>query len=430
MKKTFQILLFMFLALQISQGQDFSGNWTGELTQDGKPDVFQYDIELTQTGNKMSGFATSRSKDGTLAKFEIGGLWDGSLLTIQEVQQLEPPNTRWCLKHIRLQYHETPESANLEGSWEAQGCTPGRLVLYRQRSAESSPIQTREKPPVSGNSTSSLQSLSFLEGKWSGHLSQSDRDYGFYFEMELEAGGTGVSRIISDGEGGNATHRLRWNFDQTSGRLNFEETAITEESVPSWRWCIKSGNLFFKKEKYRRSLSGNWEGYIEGFTAKTGACAPGKLYVEMPLFEPEEMTEPSSKEGRPASAVTKPTGVLTYEKKQGRAVEVERVLEVKSKTIRIRVWDNGTVDGDVCSLFLNGEMILKNYRVTRSKHETIVKLEKPTNFIILHAINLGSITPNTIAVSVDDGVEEQVVIVSSNLKTSGAVMIREFTVGN
>ncbi|MBK9016014.1 MAG: hypothetical protein IPM82_19200 [Saprospiraceae bacterium] len=264
---------------------------------------------------------------------------------------------------------------------------------------------------------------SAIESRFSGHLSQSDRDYGFYFEMNFEAGGTGTSQITSDGEGGNATHRLRWTFDEAEQRLDFEETDILEESVPSWRWCMKSGSLFYQKEKNRRSLAGNWQGYIEGLTPKTGACAPGKLYVEQPIFDQDETVAKAGEPAKPAQVEIK-----AYETKTKRDVDVERVLEVKSKTVRIRVWDNGTVDGDVLSLFLNGEQIVKNYRVTRQKHETIVKLDKPTNFIILHALNVGSISPNTVAVSVDDGFQEQVVIISSNLDKSGAIMIREFTV--
>ena len=41
-----------------------------------------------------------------------------------------------------------------------------------------------------------------------------------------------------------------------------------------------------------------------------------------------------------------------------RTIKVERVLEVQSSSIKIKVWDNGTVDGDVATLFLNGERIL------------------------------------------------------------------------
>ncbi len=424
MQKIYRLLLLFISLACTSQAQDFSGIWTGELRQNGKPDVFEYQIDLRQNGNKVEGFATSKSKDGTIAKFEMGGVWNGQQLTIQEVDQLEPPNARWCLKHIRLNFSEKNGAATLEGTWEAQGCTPGTLRLSRQ----SGSLQSDSRAALTPKSEI-RNPKSEIHGKWSGHLSQSDRDYGFYFEMKFEEGGSGTSHITSDGEGGNAVHRLRWTFDEAAGRLDFEELELIEESVPSWRWCMKSGSLFFKKEESRLSLKGDWKGYIEGFDLQSGPCAPGNLYVEKPVFKKEELVQRPA-DSPPSAVPAKPIGVTDYEHKTKRDVEVERVLEVKNRTIRIRVWDNGTIDGDICTLFLNGEMILKNYRVTRIKHETIVKLEKPVNYLILHAINTGSISPNTVAVSVDDGTQEQVVIVSSNLKTSGAVMIREFTVGN
>lgn len=45
--------------------------------------------------------------------------------------------------------------------------------------------------------------------------------------------------------------------------------------------------------------------------------------------------------------------------------------------------------------------------------------------MVLHADDLGDISPNTVAVSIDDGQREQVIIVSSNLAESGALMIRK-----
>ncbi|MCB0519305.1 MAG: hypothetical protein H6577_07705 [Lewinellaceae bacterium] len=429
MKRLYPLLLALLLFSNYLCSQDFSGTWQGEVAQDGKSDTYQYRLDLTQMDNKVNGIATSVSKTGTVAKFEVGGIWDGQTLALQEVNQFEPPGARWCLKHIRLTQSESNGTVTLEGRWEAQGCTPGKISLSQQSAPSGMTSDSRQ--PIVGdgkNIPSTVHHPPLISGKWAGYLTQSDRDYGFYFEMKFEEAGKGTSHITSDGEGGNAVHQFHWTFDEKTGQLDFEETAILEESVPSWRWCIKSGSLFFKQEENRLSLAGDWKGYIEGYSLETGACAPGKLYVEKPVFKKEEMMpapQTSSQEAAPA----KPVAVVEYEKKQKREVDVERVLEVKNKTIRIRVWDNGTVDGDVCTLFLNGEMILKNYRVARSKHETIVKLEKPVNYIILHAMNLGSISPNTIAVSVDDGTGEQVVIVSSNLKTSGAIMIREFTVG-
>ena len=416
LKYLYTAVILLFLSPWAS-AQELSGTWAGELRQDGKPAVFHYEITIRQEGSGISGLATSRDAKGGTAKFEIAGMWDGSDLVLQEIAQLEPPNARWCLKHIRLQPAKTTGPPVFEGTWEAQDCDPGTLRLQKLQG-------TGEEKKAS---PSSADGQPALPGKWTGHLSQSDRDYGFYFEMKFEPDGSGSSYIVSDGEGGNALLRLRWTFDKAAGRLDFEETGIIEESVPDWRWCIKSGSLHFKKEENRLSLTGSWKGFIEGYTTESGPCAPGNLYVERPVFKKEDMTQPAA--GQPANLPAKPLGVLDYENKMGREVEVGRVLEVRNKTIRIRVWDGGTVDGDVCTLFLNGQLILKKYRVSRRKHAIVVKLEKSVNYLVLHADDLGSITPNTVAVSVDDGVREQIVLVSSNLKTSGAIMIRQFTVG-
>jgi hypothetical protein len=420
MKNIFLLLFYFFACPAVGISQDFSGEWKGELTQKGKSDTFLYTVNLRQNGDKVEGTAASEGKNGGVtAKFILGGVWDGASMTLQEVQQTEPPKSRWCLKHIRLTIKNLDGVAALVGDWEAEGCQPGNLVLKNEK------FPLSDIPAVH-KTEKSLEKSSPFPGKWTGFLSQSDRDYGFYFELILAADGTGISHIISDGQGGNATHQLNWKFDAATGELHFEETGITEKSVPSWRWCIKSGDLFFNREENRLSMLGNWSGYIEGYTAETGPCAAGKLYVEKPLFKKDDLLPYPVQAGE--NEAPKPAGVADYKKNEGRNVEIERILEVKNKTVKIRVWDNGTVDGDVLSLFLNGEQLLKNYRVTRQKKEIIVQLEKPVNYIILHAIDLGNISPNTVAVSVYDGVQEQVVIISSNLKTSGAIMIREFSV--
>ena len=56
-----------------------------------------------------------------------------------------------------------------------------------------------------------------------------------------------------------------------------------------------------------------------------------------------------------------------------------------------------------------------------------IQLREESNFLIMHANDLGDIAPNTVALSIDDGVKEQRLIVSSNLAESGAVLIKEIT---
>lgn len=247
--------------------------------------------------------------------------------------------------------------------------------------------------------------------------------------MKLNTDGTGTSTIISDGEGGNATLSLNWNFDDSSGLMHFKETAIIEKSVPDWRWCLKSGQLKMKETVHWKSMQGSWAGYIEGYSESRGACAPGELFLEQPILNSGELILPdiSTTSDHPTLNPV-PPDLAGYVKDQKREVEVNRVVEVKGRRIKIWVWDNGTIDGDVLSLFLNGKMLLHQHRATRQKYEMLVTLEKPVNYLILHAITLGSISPNTVAVSIDDGSGEKIIMVSSTLKSSGAIMIREFKV--
>ncbi len=53
-------------------------------------------------------------------------------------------------------------------------------------------------------------------------------------------------------------------------------------------------------------------------------------------------------------------------------------------------------------------------------------LRKENNLLILHAEDLGAIIPNTVAVSIYDGSKEEIIILSSNLNVSGAILIRQF----
>ncbi|MAT53645.1 MAG: hypothetical protein CMN32_04135 [Saprospirales bacterium] len=387
------------------QGQDFSGTWQGSLQQNGSPDVYTYTLQLSQNGDELYGESRSTTPDGSItARFETGGIVDEGLITLQEVQQLAPdptdPKNRWCLKHIRLSPSVKNDTIWLTGTWTATGCQPGTISLAKAlKEPDSTPREAMEKNKMP-------------EGKWTGYLSQSDRDYGFFFAMEFYPDGSGTSQIISDTEGGNAYMDFQWQQNHDSGQITFSEQSIRSRSVPGWRWCLKTATLTPDSTRSAWTLAGPWEGYIPD--APSGPCAPGFLYLEKPKpeFSPQTTTATP----------------LPYEQKTDRQVEVQRTLEVKSKQVKIKIWDNGIVDGDILTLFLNGEQIVKNYRVTRNKLTIPVTLDQPNNYIILHAINTGSISPNTVAVSVDDGTRDQVVILSSNLSTSGAIMVREFVV--
>ncbi len=381
-----------------ASGQLLNGQWQGYSVQEGAAQFFYYDITLNQQADALQGIAHARSADGKLqATFTLAGVLKEGKVILQDVTQTAPPQPRWCLKYATLTLHERPDSLLLEGTWTAQGCKPGRMALAKPAPARSA---AEPWPPL---------------GQWSGYLSQSDRPYGFFYQLHLEPGGKGFSQIISEGNGGNARHALQWTADSASQTLHIKELEVVQRSDTQWKWCLKQARLALRREDLRWVLEGAWEGYIESHRDKTGRCAPGTLFLEKPIL-PQPVAQ---------AVETQSDAYLT---EQGRKVHIGHVIQVASAQIRLRVWDNGVVDGDVATLFLNGEQLLYRHRVTKSGYSLPVKLNQTDNVLVLHAESIGSVPPNTVAVSVSDGKKEQVVVLCSNLQESGAILIRTFRV--
>ena len=66
-------------------------------------------------------------------------------------------------------------------------------------------------------------------------------------------------------------------------------------------------------------------------------------------------------------------------------------------TVRIELYDNGKIDGDSVSLYLNNDLLLQHYKLTAQAKVMLVPIDKslPVNRLILFAENLGTIPPNT-----------------------------------
>lgn len=391
-------LLLCMLSGINAPAQWLAGQWTGAVWQDQPGSRFSYSVTLEQKGQVLTGTAHSTNRK-IEARFQISGYWDGSTLALQEVKQTDPASPKWCLKYATLYVSTSADSVFLEGEWRADGCKPGKMRLGKKNTGELADLQ--------------VESPFTITGPWKGRLSQSDRDYGFYFEIDLQSPNKGASNISSDGPGGNASHQLEWQWLAADSTVDIRELAVNSRSNPEWKWCIKNMRLHLRKERLRFVLEGDWQGVIEGFTPETGACAPGRITLEKPVLTQTIKTATQPRQD-------------AYTAETGREVKIDHVVEVSSPNIRLRIWDNGTVDGDVATIFLNGKRILKSHRVSKRKVVIPVSLSDENNILVLHAEDLGDIVPNTVAVSVDDGKREQVIIISSNLNQSGAILIKQF----
>jgi hypothetical protein len=68
-----------------------------------------------------------------------------------------------------------------------------------------------------------------------------------------------------------------------------------------------------------------------------------------------------------------------------------------SDTVKVELYDNGEIDGDSISLYLNNDLLLQHYKLTAQAKVLLVPIDKslPVNRLVLFAENLGKLPPNT-----------------------------------
>lgn len=101
-------------------------------------------------------------------------------------------------------------------------------------------------------------------------------------------------------------------------------------------------------------------------------------------------------------------------------------VEVESDSIRVEVYDNGEIDGDIISVFYNQQLILNSQKLTHKSIRINLVLDstKTSNEISMFAENLGLIPPNTALMVIIDGKNKFEVPVSSSLERNATISIK------
>ncbi len=166
-------------------------------------------------------------------------------------------------------------------------------------------------------------------------------------------------------------------------------------------------------------------GSYVGLTIKYGFRLHHK---ESPSLEDEDeslipIERPTDIVPQPKKKIKPPKNTNIPQTVEGRTVEVAKKMKVKSEEVTIKIWDHQLVDGDIISINLNGVWIIEKYTLEKTVKEIKVKLQPGTNYLVLHAHNLGKYAPNTAAFTVDDGIKTNTVVLKSNLEQSGTIEI-------
>lgn len=216
----------------------------------------------------------------------------------------------------------------------------------------------------------------------------------YNIEMQLQSVGTKITGTVyhfSD-----SLNYVRENFEgsynRDSGQIMIKEIGITtfkikEDCVP----CIKTYNLTYhkgggdlvKEEQLRGSWSTPTGKAMDGKTT----CDPGTIVLtrfDKSTFKQEPRLPPT----------------LT-----NRKIELVKEIKVDTGTIRIDFYDNGTIDGDTISVYVDNMPVVTNKGLSLKPISISVKidLKRPEQEVIMVGENLGTIPPNTALMIVNAG---------------------------
>ncbi|MCX8019998.1 MAG: hypothetical protein N2747_05845 [Chitinophagaceae bacterium] len=229
-----------------------------------------------------------------------------------------------------------------------------------------------------------------LTGIWKGKLSMASTGCfpEYYIELQIQMAGTrirGVSYHFYDSLNYMKEH-FEGVYHPDQKTLNIYETGmITYKMRQICVPCIKKYTLTYislsENNPKEEKLTGIWTG--KAIDNKT-SCDPGQLILirqQNPSFTPEWQL-PSSLANRTS--------------------ELIQEIKTDSGVIQIHFYDNGQVDGDTISVYVNGKSAIHKTRLTEKPLSLTLYInhENPVLEVIMVGENMGAIPPNTALMTV------------------------------
>lgn len=106
--------------------------------------------------------------------------------------------------------------------------------------------------------------------------------------------------------------------------------------------------------------------------------------------------------------------------------ELVKTITTGAKELNIRIYDNGAVDNDTISVYLDKKLVLSKKRLTEKAITLTVKLDDDENYheLIMVAENLGEIPPNTSLMIVDAGKQQYEVRITSTEQKNAVIVFK------
>lgn len=309
------------------------------------------------------------------------------------------------------------------------------------------------------------------------------------YVLELESKGTTISGysytyFSMSGKRFYVICKVKGNFDASSKSMVIDEVETIKTNTPTdFQNCLQHHELTYFKKGDVETLLGKWKP-----VEKESTCGKGTTSVERKTFaglktNPNSVkTEPSSatqkaaptpldkntnnpklapvanpvkppiktaiarNEARPPLSIEKnvlanpdPKSVSTVEsgmartltdkekaKLAQRSYQIIRTIEVDASLIKVEIYDNGQVDGDTVTIYLNEKLLIPAKMLTAKPISIDIKINEKEDVydLIMYAESLGTIPPNTALMIVTTPRNRYEINITSTEQTSGAVRFK------
>jgi hypothetical protein len=329
-----------------------------------------------------------------------------------------------------------------------------------------------------------------MSGQWIGGFTSADDPTGSMtdYVLEIEVAGTQVSGysytyFSMSGKRYFVICRLKGSFDKGSKSLSVNEVETVKTNTPAdFKNCHQSHELTYLKQADKEILLGKWKPVEKGSDCGKGNTSlERKLLITTPptvkqdpktaakktesippqqknLVTPEQkpITPPAKKPAeektntlpkvsqqsvteKSADKKADPKPVMpmeggkaknlsenTKEKLTQRSAQVIKTIDVTGPSIKIEIYDNGQVDGDTVSIFMNGILLIPAKMLT-AKPITInidVNDKEDVYDIVMFAESMGTIPPNTALMVVTTATNRYEINITSTEQTSGSIRLK------
>lgn len=111
---------------------------------------------------------------------------------------------------------------------------------------------------------------------------------------------------------------------------------------------------------------------------------------------------------------------------KNRANELVKVFTVSAEEVTVKLYDNGEIDGDTISVYLDNKLVLSSKRLTASPLIVKIKMDEDDSDheLTMVAENLGSIPPNTSLMVVEAGEQRFDVRITSTEQKNAVVRFK------